>query len=68
MIEPNEKLLRKNPSLVAEVTFTDEQREALEKATGLSGLTGIRLVDLDAIGRDRLSPGLVRVTAMAMCW
>ncbi len=58
----------KKPNTIAEVTFTDEQRKALEKASGLVGLTGVRLVDLDAAARDRLSAGLVRVTAVAMCW
>jgi hypothetical protein len=53
---------------LVEIAFTKEQRESLEKATGLQGLTGMRLVDLDADQRTKLSPGLVRVTAMVMCW
>lgn len=58
----------KKPKTVAEVAFTEEQRKHLEATTGLVGLTGLKLVDLDASARDKLSPGLVRVTAVNMCW
>jgi hypothetical protein len=58
----------KKPGTVASITFTPEQRETLESHTGLKGLTGIDLVDLDAEARTKLAPGLVRVTAVVMCW
>jgi hypothetical protein len=56
------------PGSLVEILFTDEQRRALEQATGLENMLGLRLVDLDASSRAALSPGLVRVTAMVMCW
>ena len=67
MSDPVDKLKKPNRPLV-EITFTPEQREALEKGTGLTGLTGMHLVDLDSEARNKLSPGLVRATAMVMCW
>jgi hypothetical protein len=53
---------------IAEITFTEDQQQTLEDASGLKGLTGLRLVDLDATAREKLGPGLVRVTASLMCW
>ena len=53
---------------VVEITFTDEQRRTLEAASGLKGLTGMKLVDLDTNARAKLQPGLVRATVAVMCW
>ena len=64
-----EPVARQKPhGTVAEISFSADQQKTLESATGLKGLTGLYLVELDSIDRARLSPGLVRATMAVMCW
>ncbi|WP_152618479.1 hypothetical protein [Leisingera sp. ANG-Vp] len=56
------------PKTIATIDFSAEQRKQLEAASGLDGLTGLTLVDLDKEARDRMSPSLVRATVAVLCW
>jgi hypothetical protein len=53
---------------LVEIPFTEEQRDMMERASGLTGLTGVRLVDLNRDARMKLSPGLARATVTVLCW
>jgi len=54
--------------VVATVKFSEEQRRALESSSGLSGLTGLNLVELGAEERARIMPGLAKAIVTVLCW
>jgi hypothetical protein len=52
---------------VATIKLTDEQRTAIERATGVS-VKEISVLEHAGETARRLSPGLLKASSVVMCW